>query len=345
MIHGWVWATKPKIMQDAIEISTKLINKKISTLVVCQEKNKSKLDNTSKNNQNQQQPNKRQNIGRAYTACYREKKHYSGSKPLCSKCNYHYDGPCAPKCHKCNRVGHLTYNCRSSTNANTTNIQKGAGASQKATCYECGNQGAPILALPEGSKDFVVYCDASPKGLGDVVMQKEKVISYASRQLEIHEENYTNHELELGDSVILKVLPWNGVVHFGKRGKLNPRYVRLFKVLEKVGFVTYKLELPEELSRVHNTFHVSNLKKCHVDKPLAVPLEGLHFDNKLYFVEEPVEIVDHEVKRLKRSRIPLVKVRWNSKRGREFTWESEDQFQKKYTHLFTRTAPSSSVAS
>ncbi|GJZ20998.1 putative reverse transcriptase domain-containing protein [Tanacetum coccineum] len=98
------------------------------------------------------------------------------------------------------------------------------------------------------------------------------------------------------------------VVCFGKRGKLNPRYVGPFKVLEKVGSVAYKLELPEELSRVHNTFHVSNLKKCYADEPLAVLLDGLHFDDKLQFVEEPVEIMDREVKRLKRSRIPIIKV-------------------------------------
>nr|GFA91497.1 reverse transcriptase domain-containing protein [Tanacetum cinerariifolium] len=105
------------------------------------------------------------------------------------------------------------------------------------------------------------------------------------------------------------------VVRFGKQGKLNPKYVGPFKVLERVGDVAYKLDLPEELSKVHNTFHVSNLKKCHADKPLAIPLDGLHFDDKLHFVEEPVEIVDRGVKRLKQSRIPLVKVRWNSKRG------------------------------
>ncbi|GKC83540.1 putative reverse transcriptase domain-containing protein [Tanacetum coccineum] len=123
------------------------------------------------------------------------------------------------------------------------------------------------------------------------------------------------------------------------------RYVGPFKVLEKVGEVSYKLELPEELSRVHNTFQVSNLKRCHADEPLAVLLDGLHVDGKLHFVEEPVEIMDREVKRLKRNRIPLVKVRWNSKRGPEFTWERKDQFKKKYPHLFTKTAPSSSVAS
>ncbi|GKE07608.1 hypothetical protein Tco_1399626 [Tanacetum coccineum] len=152
-------------------------------------------------------------------------------------------------------------------------------------------------------------------------------------------------EFQVGDKVMFKVSPWKGVVRFGKRGKLNPRYVRPFKVLEKVGEVAYKLELPEELSRVHNTVHVSNLKKCHADEPLAVPLDGLHFDDKLQFLEKPVEITNREVKWLKRSRISLVKVRWNSKRGPEFTWEREDQFRKKYPHLFIKTAPSSSAAS
>ncbi|GJY00834.1 putative reverse transcriptase domain-containing protein [Tanacetum coccineum] len=102
-------------------------------------------------------------------------------------------------------------------------------------------------------------------------------------------------EFQVEDKVMLKVSPWKGVVHFGKWGKLNPRYVRPFKVLEKVREVAYKLELPEELSRVHNTFHVSNQKKCHADEPLAVPLDELHLDDKLHFIKEPVEIVFREV--------------------------------------------------
>nr|GEY58993.1 retrotransposon protein, putative, Ty3-gypsy subclass [Tanacetum cinerariifolium] len=347
---------------------------------------------------------------------------------------------------------------------------------------------APILALPEESEDFVVYCDASIQGLGAMLMQREKVIAYASRQLKIHEKNYTTDNLELGavvfalkiwrhylvqplvmtigldlpkqilkaqtearkpeniknedvggmlitlkiqrglgwkswilvrmelyaliagvgypamvgrkcrspvcwaevgqvqltgpelvqetmeriiqikqriqtprdrqksyadlkrkpmefqvgDKVMLKVLPWKGVVRFGKRGKLNPRYVRLFKVLKKVGAIAYKLELLQELSRVHNTFHVSNLKKCYSDNPLVVLLEGLQVDDKLHFVKEPVEVMDREVKQLRGNRVPIVKVRWNSRRGAEFTWEREDQFRKKYPHLFSKTAPSSS---
>nr|GEY58747.1 hypothetical protein [Tanacetum cinerariifolium] len=104
----------------------------------------------------------------------------------------------------------------------------------------------------------------------------------------------------------------DGQIRFGKRGKLNPRYVGTFKVLEKVGSVAYKLEISQELRRVHNTFHVSNLKKCHAGEPLAISLDGLHFDDKLHFVEEPVEFIDREVKRLNQSRILIVKVRWNS---------------------------------
>nr|GEV10928.1 putative reverse transcriptase domain-containing protein [Tanacetum cinerariifolium] len=150
-------------------------------------------------------------------------------------------------------------------------------------------------------------------------------------------------EFQVGDRVMLKVSPGKGIVRFGKRGKLNPRYVRPFKVLEKVGSIAYKLKLPQESTRVHNTFHVSNLKKCYSDEPLAIPLDGLHIDDKLRFVEEPVEIMDREVKRLKQSHILIIKVRWNSRRGPKFTWEREDQFQKKCPHLFTKPIPSSSV--
>nr|GFA39105.1 reverse transcriptase domain-containing protein [Tanacetum cinerariifolium] len=170
----------------------------------------------------------------------------------------------------------------------------------------------------------------------------EKIVQIKQRMQAAHDrqKSYTDlkrkpMEFQVGDKVMLKVSPWKGVVHFGKQGKLNtryvgpfkvlervrdvaykldlleeltrvdntfhlnPRYVGPFNVLERVGDVAYKIDLPEYLSRVHNTFHVSNLKKCHADEPLAVPLDGLHVDDKLHFVKEPVEIMDREVKRLK----------------------------------------------
>nr|GEU74888.1 reverse transcriptase domain-containing protein [Tanacetum cinerariifolium] len=111
------------------------------------------------------------------------------------------------------------------------------------------------------------------------------------------------------------------VIRFEKRGKLNPRYIGPFKILGRIGPVAYKLELSEELSYVHSTFHISNLKKCLYDESLVIPIKELQLDDKLNFVEEPVEIMDREIKQLRKSRIPIVKVRWNSKRGPEFIWE------------------------
>nr|GEY02995.1 putative reverse transcriptase domain-containing protein [Tanacetum cinerariifolium] len=141
--------------------------------------------------------------------------------------------------------------------------------------------------------------------LGPELIQEtnEQIIQIKQRMQAAHDrqKSYTDlkrkpMEFQVKDKVMLKISPWKGVVRFGKRGKLNPMYVRPFKLLERVRDVTYKLDLLEELSRVHNTFHVLNLKKCHADEPLAVPLDGLHVDDKLHFVEESLEIIDREVK-------------------------------------------------
>ncbi|GKF45907.1 hypothetical protein Tco_0135709, partial [Tanacetum coccineum] len=119
------------------------------------------------------------------------------------------------------------------------------------------------------------------------------------------------------------------------KGKLAPKFVGPFEITERISPVAYRLRLPEELNGVHDTFHVSNLKKCLAYPTLHIPLDEIQVDARLNFVEEPVEILGREFKKLKRSRIAIVKVRWNLKRGPEFTWEREDQMKLKYPHLFS----------
>ncbi|KAD7477697.1 hypothetical protein E3N88_00833 [Mikania micrantha] len=133
---------------------------------------------------------------------------------------------------------------------------------------------------------------------------------------------------------MLKVSPWKGVVRFAKKGKLTTRYMGPFEIIERIGPVAYRLSLPDELSGVHDVFHVLNLKKCLADETLIIPVEEIQLDEHLRFVEEPLEIMDHKVKKLRRSRIPIVKVRWNSRREPEFTWEREDHMKNKYPQLF-----------
>ncbi|GKB03562.1 putative reverse transcriptase domain-containing protein [Tanacetum coccineum] len=274
----------------------------------------------------------------------------------------------------------------------------------------------PVLALPNGPEDFMVYCDASGIGLGCMLMQrgklfsdydykiryhptkanmvadalsrKEKVkptrvramnmtlqLSIKDRILavqkevplkgdvrtmimdEAHRSKYSVHTeadkiyYNLRDSVrcasfealygrkcrspIMWAEVGEGVVHFRKKGKLAPRLVRPFDIVEKVGPMAYRLDLPEELNGVHDTFHVSNLKKCLADPTLQVPLDKIQVDAKLNFVEEPVEMMEREFKKLKQSKIAIVKVRWNSKRRPEFTWEREDQMKLKYCIMLT----------
>ncbi|GJY38239.1 reverse transcriptase domain-containing protein, partial [Tanacetum coccineum] len=284
MIHGSVMASRPKTMQDAIEMATELMDKKISTLAERQAENKRKLDN---NNQAQQQSPKRQNVAQAYAAGTGERKEYAGTLPLCNRCKLHHNGPCTVKYGNCKKVGHMTRDGRNPAAARNQ---------RTLTCYEYRNPG-----------------------------------HYMSDCSKLKYQNHRNHAEDTRARGLVHALgggfdqDFNDMeddireVRFGKRGKLNPRYVGPSKVMEKVGSVAYKLELPQELSRVHNTFHVSNLKKCYTDKPLVVPFNGFHIKNKLHFIEEPAEIMDRKVKRLKQSRIQIVKVRGNSGRGPEFT--------------------------
>ncbi|GJR62611.1 putative reverse transcriptase domain-containing protein [Tanacetum coccineum] len=171
-----------------------------------------------------------------------------------------------------------------------------------------------------------------------VVLIKEKLKAARGRQKSYADNRRKPLEFKVGDRVLLKVSPWKGVIRFGTKGKLAPRYVGPFEILERIGHVAYRLRLPEELSSVHDTFHVSNLKKCLADANLHVPLDEIKIDKTFHFVEEPVEIMDRELRSLKRSSISLVKVCWNSKRGPEFTWEREDHMKSKYPQLFVDRA-------
>nr|GFB60889.1 reverse transcriptase domain-containing protein [Tanacetum cinerariifolium] len=206
---------------------------------------------------------------------------------------------------------------------------------------------------------WVIVLGLSPKGPGDSIglkyclpprngwekrknypnvrnMLRAFVIDFGSswnKHLPLVEFSYNNSY-----HASIKAAPFEalGVIRFGKRGKLSPRFIGPFKVIERIGPVAYKLELPDKLRGIHDTFHVSNLKRFLVNDDVVIPLDEVQLDDKLHFVKEPVEIMDREVKRLKQSRISIVKVRWNSQRGVEFTWEREDFFKSKYPHLFIR---------
>ncbi|GKE14025.1 putative reverse transcriptase domain-containing protein, partial [Tanacetum coccineum] len=149
--------------------------------------------------------------------------------------------------------------------------------------------------------------DAQLTGPAIIHETTEKIIQIKNRiqAARDRQKSYANIRrkpmvFQVGDKVMLKVSPWKGVVHFGKRGKLNPWYIGPFKVIERVRIVAYKLELPQQLSRVHNTFRMSNLKKCLSDESLVNPLEELRVDDKIHFIEEPVEVMDRKIKQLRR---------------------------------------------
>ncbi|GKA99756.1 putative reverse transcriptase domain-containing protein [Tanacetum coccineum] len=167
---------------------------------------------------------------------------------------------------------------------------------------------------------------------------KDRLKAARDRQISYADKRRKPLEFSVGDYVLLKVSPWKSVVRFRKKGKLAPRFVRSFEIVEKEGLVAYRLRLPKEFNGVHDTFHVSNLKKCLADPTLQVPLDEIQVDAKLNFVEEPIEILEREFKKLKRSRISIVKVWWNSKREPELTWECEDQMRLKFSHMFSHVS-------
>jgi hypothetical protein len=206
----------------------------------------------------------------------------------------------------------------------------------KAAPYEAlyGRKCRSPICWAEVGESQITGLDLVQETTEKIVQIKNRLQAARDRQKSYADKRRKPLEFQVGDRVMLKVSPWKGVIRFGKRGKLNLRYIGPFKILARIGPVAYRLELPQELSSVHNVFHVCNLKKRLSNETLAIPLEEIQIDERLNFIEEPVEIVDREIKRLKQSRIPIIKVRWNSRRGPEFTWEREDEIKRKYPHLF-----------
>ncbi|XP_022030940.1 uncharacterized protein LOC110931872 [Helianthus annuus] len=141
-------------------------------------------------------------------------------------------------------------------------------------------------------------------------------------------------EFQVGDKVMLKVSPWKGVIRFRKKGKLSPRFIGPFAIVERIGKVAYRLELPEELSGIHSTFHVSHLRKCLADETTCVHYDDIEVDDRLNYVVRPIAILDRKVKTLRNKEISQVRIKWEHKKGADTTWESEEEMQRLYPTLF-----------
>jgi hypothetical protein len=163
---------------------------------------------------------------------------------------------------------------------------------------------------------------------------RDRLRTAQSRQKSYADKRRSALEFEVGDDVLLKVSPWKGVIRFRKRGKLGPRFIGPFKVIARVGKVAYRLELPPELSQIHNTFHVSQLRKCLADESAHVPIDDIQVDERLNYVERPIAILERKTKSLRNKEIGLVKVQWQHRKGSEWTWEPEEEMRSNYPELF-----------
>ncbi|KAJ9558344.1 hypothetical protein OSB04_012958 [Centaurea solstitialis] len=169
----------------------------------------------------------------------------------------------------------------------------------------------------------------------DIQRIRERLRTAQSRQKSYADRQRSDFEFQVGDRVLLKVSPWKGVIRFRKRGKLGPRYIGPFTILARVGKVAYRLELPSVLGQIHNTFHVSQLRKCLADETAHIPLDDIQIDESLNYVERPVAVLDRKVRRLRNKEVGIVKVQWQHRKGSEWTWEPEAEMREHYPELFS----------
>ncbi|KAI3505152.1 hypothetical protein L1887_27074 [Cichorium endivia] len=192
----------------------------------------------------------------------------------------------------------------------------------------------PVCWVEAGEKQF-----AGP----EIVQQttdKVKVIWERLKSAQDRQKSYADKkrrpiEFQVGDKVMLKVSPWKGVIRFGKRGKLSPRFLGPFKVLERIGSQAYQLDLPPELQGIHNTFHVCYLRKCLAEEENVIPLSDIQVNDEVRYTEEPVSILDRKTKKLRQKEVGLVKIQWKHRGGANMTWEPENEMRRRYPHLFT----------
>ncbi|KAJ9557295.1 hypothetical protein OSB04_011909 [Centaurea solstitialis] len=166
-----------------------------------------------------------------------------------------------------------------------------------------------------------------------IEMIRERLRTAQSRQKSYADRRRSDLEFQVGDKVLLKVSPWKGVIRFRKRGKLGPRFIGPFKVIARVGKVAYRLELPPELNQIHDTFHVSQLRKCLADETAHVPIDDIQVDERLNYIERPIAILERKTKSLRNKEIGLVKVQWEHRKGSEWTWEPEAEMRSNYPEL------------
>ncbi|GJV81752.1 reverse transcriptase domain-containing protein [Tanacetum coccineum] len=344
-IEGNVTASKPQTLEEAITITHRLmdqVTKHNSVQGINDHKRKfddrrTFTNNNNRNNDHHQQQNIRQETFRAYAATPTENSRYTGSLPLCKKCTLNHTGPCTIKCQTCNKVGHQTRNCRNKGPATESNLQL-----VLVTCHACGEKRhykradksfisislAFMLNIPPITLDTtydIEMADGNLVGTNTVIQSCTLILLNQPFEIDLMLIKLGSFDVVIGMDWLSKYhariicdeevahIPIDGetLIIRGDRSKTRLRLISCIKterILKRVGPVAYTFELPEELSNVHNTFHVSNIKKCQSNESLIIPIKELQLDDKHNFVEEPVEIMDREVKQLKQSRIPIVKV-------------------------------------